>query len=99
MSQDVVRLIIGRAVLENEFRELLFADPDQALEGYDLTDKEIAGLKRINRDRFDELATGLEERISRAGFNPGRIRFDMRIGGRLSPEVSSFFDVFTEFKS
>lgn len=68
MSAEDVKHIIGRAVLEAEYRELLFSDPDAALEGYDLTEEEREALKKFERGAFDELAGELEERMSRAGF-------------------------------
>jgi hypothetical protein len=37
--------IIGRAVTEPEYRELLFSEPDKALKGYELTEEEAAGLR------------------------------------------------------
>jgi len=37
MPKDVVEKIIGRALLEDEFRKLLLTDPDKALNEYDLT--------------------------------------------------------------
>ena len=65
MSRETVEAIIGKAVLDSEFREALFADPDQALEGYDLTDEEVAGLKIIDSETMESLAGTLDERISK----------------------------------
>jgi hypothetical protein len=67
MSVENLQEIIGRAVTEPEFRELLFNEPDKALEGYELTEEEAAALKRLHREKFDAVAGELEERISRAG--------------------------------
>lgn len=67
MSLESVQTIIGRAVMEPEYRELLFSDPDAALGGYDLSEKEKAALKGLEREKFDEVASELEERISKAG--------------------------------
>ena len=67
MSLESVQTIIGRAVMEAEYRELLFSEPDKALEGYELTEEEAAALKGLERKRFDAVAGELEERISRAG--------------------------------
>jgi len=100
MSQEDVKLVIGRAVMESDFRELLFSDPDKAVEDYELTEDEIVKLKGIDREKFDNVATGLEERISRAGlsfnlFRPERgVRLVRPARPELNPEVSSFFDVF-----
>ena len=69
MSEETVKIIIGRAVAEPEFRELLFSDPDKAFEGYELTAEEIESIKGMDQAAFDEKAGELEERISRAGFS------------------------------
>jgi hypothetical protein len=67
MSLESLQEIIGRAVTEPEYRELLFSEPDKAVEGYELTEEEAASLKKLQRDKFDAIAGELEERISRAG--------------------------------
>ena len=60
--------IIGKAVIDSDYRELLFTEPDIALEDYELTEEEISALKGMERDKFDTVASELEDRISRAGF-------------------------------
>ncbi len=67
MTDAQVRTIIGRAVIDADYRELFFKDPDKALEGYELTSEETQSLKDIKREKFDEVSSELEERISRAG--------------------------------
>jgi hypothetical protein len=67
MSLESLQEIIGRAVTEPEYRELLFSEPVKALEGYELTEEEAAGLRKLHREKFDAVAGELEERISRAG--------------------------------
>ena len=42
MSAEDVKQIIGRAVLDAEFREMLFSDTDTALEDYDRSEEERA---------------------------------------------------------
>jgi hypothetical protein len=66
MSIENVQKIIGRAVVEPEYRELLFSEPEEALEGYELDEKEAAALKGLEREKFDAVADELEERVSRA---------------------------------
>lgn len=73
MSIENVQAIIGRALKEPDYRELLFNEPDKALEGYDLTKEEAAALKGLEREQFDAVAGELEERVSRAGM-PGSDR-------------------------
>ena len=71
MSTDVVKQIIGHAIAEPEYRELLFMDPGKALEGLDLTEEEVSNLKKITRESFEAVAGELTERVSRAGFTLG----------------------------
>jgi hypothetical protein len=66
MSKESVQAIIGKAVLDNEFREVLFANPDQALAGYELTEVEVAALKAIDAETMESFAGTLYERISKA---------------------------------
>ena len=67
MSIENVQTIIGKAIMETEYRELLFTEPDNALEDYELTEEEKSVLKGMERDKFDTVASELEDRISRAG--------------------------------
>ncbi len=79
MSIESVQMIIGRAMTEAEFRDLLFSDPVKALADYDLTEEESNALKGLERRNFDIVAHELEERVSRARFGG--------FGGRpLSPQ-------------
>jgi hypothetical protein len=66
MTKEAVQAVIGKAVTETEFRELLFANPDEALEGYELTDEEMAALKAIDAETMESFAGDLDERISKA---------------------------------
>ena len=66
MSKEAVEQVIGKAVSDTKFREALFANPDKALHGYDLTEEEIAGLKKIDAESMESMAGGLDERISKA---------------------------------
>jgi len=67
MSADTVEEIIRKAVVDGEFREALFSDPDKALESYELTEEEAEKLRGLEPDFFDAQAGELEERISRWG--------------------------------
>lgn len=69
MSETDVHFIIGRAVTDPEYRELLIKDPDTALEGIDLTEEEALLIRGIGREDFTQLAGELEQRISRAGLS------------------------------
>ncbi len=67
MSAENVEKIIGKAVVDGEYRRLLFSEPDKALEGYELTEEEKSALIGLEREKFDAVAGELEDRISRAG--------------------------------
>lgn len=65
MSTENLQTIIGRAMTEAEFRDLLFKDPATAIAGYDLTEEESQALKEIQSGNFETAAQELEERLSR----------------------------------
>jgi len=65
VSAENLEKIVARAVEDEKFRELLFANPEQALAGIELTDQEIALLKTLVAENFDAAAGELERRISR----------------------------------
>ena len=50
MARQELERLIGRAVLDREFRERLFADPETTIReaGFDLSEEEMAGLKSID---------------------------------------------------
>ncbi len=66
MSAESVKSIIGRAMADQAYRELLFSNPDQALAGFDLTAEEANVLRGLKREEFDSAAGDLEQRISKA---------------------------------
>jgi hypothetical protein len=65
MSQDAVSQIIGRAVTDAEFRQLLFSNPEQALQGYDLTDEEKEALENLEQEDLEDFSTKLDARITK----------------------------------
>ena len=67
MSTDTVQFIIGRAVTDPEYRELLFTDPEEALKDFELTEEEAHALNDLKREKFEAELGELENRISRAG--------------------------------
>ena len=66
MSKEALEAVIGKAVLDSEFREALFADPDKALEGFELVGEEVAALKSIDTETMESFAGSLDERISKS---------------------------------
>jgi len=65
MSQQTVQNIIGRAVMDEAYRNLLFGDPDKAFEGYDLTEEEKTLLRNLDADEVSGFAGKLDERITK----------------------------------
>jgi hypothetical protein len=65
MSQKDVQKLIGRAVMDKAFRELLFNKPDKAFEGYDLSDEEKTILRELDADEVESFAGKLDERITK----------------------------------
>ncbi len=73
MSTQAVQTVIGRAVTDAAFRQALFADPAQALAGYDLSADELAALQALDAEQVAAFAGGLDARISKSmygTFNP-----------------------------
>jgi hypothetical protein len=66
MSKEAVQAVIGKAVTDSKFREELFANPEQVLAGYELTEGEISALKAIDAETMESLAGSLDERISKS---------------------------------
>jgi hypothetical protein len=65
MSKEAMEAVVGKAVLDSEFRQVLFANPEEALAGYELTEQEIAALKSFDAETIDSFADTLDEHISK----------------------------------
>jgi hypothetical protein len=71
MSRQVVQSLIGRAVMDEAFRELLFNDPDKVFEGLDLTEEEEMLLRDLDPDEVADFAGKLDERITKVKMRMG----------------------------
>ena len=71
MSREQLEAVIGRAISDSTFRDLLASDPGSALAGYDLSDDERALLTDAQSRDFNELLTSLDARISKGGGGTG----------------------------
>ena len=65
MSAENLGKVVARAVEDPKFRELLFSEPDKALQEFELTPEETATLKSLAPEQFDSAASELDKRISK----------------------------------
>jgi hypothetical protein len=66
MTLQAVHAVIVRAVQEEKFRKELFANPEEALSGYDLSETESAALKSLDAETLDSVAGPVDERLSKS---------------------------------
>ena len=69
MSQQTVESILTRAMSDTAFADSLFANPEQALTGFDLTAEEVTNLKAMSRADFEQYAKATPE--ERKSFGTG----------------------------
>lgn len=72
MSPRGLQAIIGLAVTDREFREALLSQPLVALEGFDLSDEELAVVASIRAKTLERFAARLELRLSKLPVKRGR---------------------------
>ncbi|MEJ2486270.1 MAG: Os1348 family NHLP clan protein, partial [Anaerolineales bacterium] len=63
MSMEQVSQIIGRALLDDGFREQLLKAPDQVLSEFDLSAQEFEALKQLNADQFQQLNEAFQAQL------------------------------------
>ena len=56
MSQESFQLALGKAILDAAFRQVLFADPEQALAGFQLTAAEKNSLRQVDSEALELMA-------------------------------------------
>ena len=88
MSVKGVQNVIGKAAIDRAYRELLFSQPDQALQGQDLSAEEAASLKTLSRAKFEAVAGELEEQILAAGV--GGAQGGAQLGAGLPDTIKRF---------
>ena len=81
MSQEAVQNLIGRAVMDKAFRELLFSDPNKALEGYDLSEEEVKALEELEAEEFEAISGELEEELP---------DWEIKVGPREAVDLPAF---------
>jgi len=74
MSNEAVEAVIGKAILDAEFRKALFADPEKALAGFDLSETEKAQLKGLDSETLDAMGNTLDARVSKLSVQMRQVR-------------------------
>jgi hypothetical protein len=59
MSKAAMETVVGKAVLDTEFREELFANPDEVLAGYELSEEEVAAIKALDAAHISQVTPAL----------------------------------------
>ena len=96
MSEESMERIVGRAVTNREYRERLLARPEEALEGYHLTDEEMCRVKGWTDRTFEMLIDDLERQVdglrfdASAGFRELDDDRPRHAGERISPAALRF---------
>ncbi len=65
MSRTVVEQVIGRLLMDAEFRKAFGLNAAQALAGFDLTAEERDAFSHLDPECFETVANDLEPRISK----------------------------------
>ncbi|MHB9052387.1 MAG: Os1348 family NHLP clan protein [Thermoleophilia bacterium] len=63
MSKKGVGIVIGRAVVDRKYRQLLKTHPHAAFEGYELTGEEQQALAGIDHRALDKLSDSVDSRL------------------------------------
>jgi len=69
MSPATIESVLARAMSDAAFVEELFAQPDKALAGYDLSAEELAQLKNMSRADFDTFTSASPEERKSFGWS------------------------------
>ena len=56
MSQEALKELIGRALIDKDFRDELYADRPKAIQGYDLSAEDLAELDKVSHQELEGLA-------------------------------------------
>jgi hypothetical protein len=64
MSTKGIEAVFDRAMSDPAFADLLFADADKALAGFELSPEELGKLKGLTRAKFDSLLSSPGDRKS-----------------------------------
>ena len=65
MSRSTVEQVIGKLVMDRDFRASVAADAGSALAGYDLSSEERQAFNALDIAEFEADVRGLDERLSK----------------------------------
>jgi len=71
VSAKHFQLLVVKALWEKDFRDLLFARPEEAMKDFDLTPEERAELQRMEQARFEDLVVDYRLRLTKDALGPG----------------------------
>lgn len=63
VSKQGVGIVMGRAIVDKQYRELLKRSPQSAFEGYDLSGEERQALAGIDHRALEKLCNSVDERL------------------------------------
>ena len=63
VSKQGVGIVMGRAIVDKRYRELLKRSPQSAFEGYELSGEERQALAGIDHKALENLSTSVDERL------------------------------------
>lgn len=63
MSKKGVTIVIGKAVVDSRYRELLKSNPQGALDGHELTGEERQAIAGLDHKELERLANALNRRL------------------------------------
>lgn len=61
--------VISKAIMDEDFRKSFLSDPMNAVEGFNLSEEEIAELKSIDLTELEQVNNEMEERLSKSFIN------------------------------
>jgi len=65
LSNEAVQAVLERTLVDEAFRAQLFAEPEKALEGYDLTSDESVALRTLSIEAEAAGSGELDQRASK----------------------------------
>ncbi|MFA5802457.1 MAG: Os1348 family NHLP clan protein [Thermoleophilia bacterium] len=63
MAKKGVVAVVGRAVVDQQYRERFYRNPSEAMAGYDLSGEEKQALAGIDRREMDKFADSVNFRL------------------------------------